>query len=112
MLRSLDEPRLSRWSHHRNPSLPSLYCSAGDGERVAPEQLPERVEIPASRLSPGALEGLIEELVTRDGTDYGAEEQTLEQKKHAVARQIDRGEVVIVFDPASETCNIIPKDAG
>jgi len=74
-------------------------------------QLPERVEIPASRLSREALDGLIEEFVTRDGTDYGLQEHTLEQKKSAVARQLDRGEVVIVFDPESETCNIIPKDA-
>jgi uncharacterized protein YheU (UPF0270 family) len=74
------------------------------------DQQPERVEIPASRLSPGALDGLIEEFVTRDGTDYGLQEPTLEQKKTAVARQLERGEVVIVFDPESETCNIIPKD--
>jgi hypothetical protein len=53
---------------------------------------------------------LIEEFVTRDGTDYGEREHTLEQKKRAVARQLERGEVVIVFDPESETCNIIPND--
>ena len=37
-----------------------------------------RVEIPASRLSTAALDGLIEEFVTRDGTDYGEQEHTLE----------------------------------
>ena len=36
----------------------------------------------------------------------------LEEKKRAVARQLDRGEVVILFDPESETCNIVPKDPG
>ena len=55
---------------------------AGDGQ-------PERLEIPASRLSRDALDGLIEEFVTRDGTDYGAQEHTLEQKKNAVVRQLD-----------------------
>jgi uncharacterized protein YheU (UPF0270 family) len=69
------------------------------------------VEIPASRLSPEALDGLIEEFVTRDGTDYGPHEHTLEEKKAALARQLERGEVVIVFDAASETCNIVAKDA-
>ena len=69
------------------------------------------VEIPVERLSREALDGLIEEFVTRDGTDYGLQEQTLEAKKGAVARQLARGEVVIVFDPESQTCNIIPKDA-
>jgi uncharacterized protein YheU (UPF0270 family) len=78
---------------------------------VAPEEPSERVEIPPSRLSREALDGLIEEFVTREGTDYGEQEHTLEQKKRAVARQLDRGEVVIVFDPESETCNIIPKNA-
>lgn len=77
---------------------------------MAGGQSPERVEIPASRLSREALDGLIEEFVTRDGTDYGEREHTLEQKKRAVARQLERGDVVIVFDPESETCNIIPND--
>ena len=49
------------------------------------------VEIPAETLSRQALDGLIEEFVTRDGTDYGAEERTLDDKKSAVARQLDRG---------------------
>lgn len=78
---------------------------------MAADQASERVEIPASRLSRDALDGLIEEFVTRDGTDYGEQEYTLEEKKNAVARQLERGEVVIVFDPESETCNIIPKNA-
>jgi len=70
------------------------------------------VEIPVGRISPEALDGLIEEFVTRDGTDYGEQEQTLEAKKRAVAGQLDRGEVVIVFDPESETCNLVPKTQG
>jgi uncharacterized protein YheU (UPF0270 family) len=78
---------------------------------VAGDQPPEPVQIPASRLSPEALDGLIEEFVTRDGTDFGEREHTVEQKKSAVARQLERGEVVILFDPESETCNITPKDA-
>lgn len=68
------------------------------------------VEIPTKMLSPVALNGLVEEFVTRDGTDYGGRERTLEEKKGAVIRQLDRGEVVIVFDPDSETCTIITKD--
>ena len=68
------------------------------------------VEIPIERLSPEALDGLIEEFVTRDGTDYGLREQTVEEKKSAVIRQLKRGEVVVVFDQESESCNIVPKD--
>ena len=70
------------------------------------------VEIPQSRLSLEALEGLIEEFVTRDGTDYGLREHTLDEKKHDLSRLLERGEVVIVFDVTSETCSIVPKDAA
>ena len=54
-----------------------------------------------------ALNGLIEEFVTRDGTDYGAVECTTDHKKFAVSSQLDRGELVIVFDPKTQTSNII-----
>ena len=68
------------------------------------------LRVPVDSLSPEALEGLVEEFVTRDGTDYGLRERSLAEKKAAVLRQLQRGEIVIVFDPASETCNIVPKD--
>jgi uncharacterized protein YheU (UPF0270 family) len=69
------------------------------------------VVVPIDRLSREALDGLIEEFVTRDGTDYGEQEDTLEERKNSVSRQLDRGEIVIVFDSESETANIVPKDA-
>ena len=50
------------------------------------------VQIPVEALSGQALDGLLEEFVTRDGTDYGAEERTLDDKKSAVRRQLRRGE--------------------
>ncbi len=67
-------------------------------------------KIPVEALSPQALDGLIEEFVTRDGTDYGAEERTLDDKKDAVRRQLDSGDVAIVFDPETQTSNIILKN--
>ena len=68
------------------------------------------VQIPVSALSHQALDGLIEEFVTRDGTDYGTEERSLGDKKDAVRRQLDCGDIVIVFDPETETSNIIAED--
>ena len=68
------------------------------------------VQIPVDALSRRALDGLIEEFVTRDGTDYGNEEHSLDDKKDAVRRQLDCGEIVIVFDLETETSNIISKD--
>ncbi len=68
------------------------------------------VQIPIKKLSRHALDGLIEEFVTRDGTDYGVEERSLDGKKSAIRRQLDSGEIVIVFDPVTQTSNIIMKD--
>lgn len=67
------------------------------------------IQIPKDALSADALDGLIEEFVTRDGTDYGFEERSLREKKSAVMTQISRGDAVIVFDPDAESCNIVLK---
>jgi uncharacterized protein YheU (UPF0270 family) len=59
-------------------------------------------------LSPPALDGLIEEFVTRDGTDSGYTEKTLAENVALVRRQLDAGEAVIVFDTRWQTWNIVP----
>jgi hypothetical protein len=64
-------------------------------------------EVPASELSPELLRALVEEFVSRDGTDYGAEERSLDEKVADVKRQLERGEARIVFDACSETVNIV-----
>jgi uncharacterized protein YheU (UPF0270 family) len=68
------------------------------------------VQVPLTAVSPEALAGLVGEFVTRDGTDYGTQERTVESKMESVRRQLARGEVVIVFDAESETFNIVPKE--
>ncbi len=68
------------------------------------------VEIPPSSLSPEALRGVVEEFVTREGTDYGHHDYSLEQKMEMVFRQLERGDIAIVFDPESETCNLVPRE--
>ncbi len=68
------------------------------------------VSVPVEALSAEALQGLVEELVTRDGTDYGTRESTLDEKKAAVLDQIRRGDVVIAFDAELETFNIVLKE--
>ncbi len=66
------------------------------------------VEVPHTALSAETLTGVIEEFVTRAGTDYGTHERTLEEKMADVRRQLERGEAVIVFDPESGTTSIVP----
>ena len=68
------------------------------------------VIIPYDQLSPDALYGVVEEFVTRNGTDYGEREASLEVKISQVINQLESGEVVIVFDQDSESCNIIRSD--
>ncbi|RYY75987.1 MAG: YheU family protein [Gammaproteobacteria bacterium] len=65
--------------------------------------------IPYKQLSPDALQGLIEEFITREGTDYGEIEFSLSQKVKQVELQLERGDVVIVFDVATESVSILTK---
>jgi uncharacterized protein len=66
--------------------------------------------IPYKNLSKEALRGVIEEFVTRDGTDYGIVETDLEQKIDRVLRQLRKGDVFIVYDEMAETTNILSKE--
>ena len=68
------------------------------------------LKIPYDQLSPEALQGVIEEFVTRDGTDYGEVEISLETKISQVLAQLKSGRAVIVFDQKSETCTILKSD--
>lgn len=72
-------------------------------------ELSENMIIPHEQLSPEALQGLIEEFITREGTDYGWEEVPLVTKVEQVKRQIECKEVVIVFDLANETVSLLPR---
>jgi uncharacterized protein YheU (UPF0270 family) len=67
------------------------------------------IVIPHEKLSPEALRGLIEEVVTRNGTDNGYIQATLEQNVAMVMAQLQRKEVVVVYDERTRTANIIPR---
>jgi uncharacterized protein YheU (UPF0270 family) len=64
--------------------------------------------IPYEKLSPRALRGLVEEVVTRNGTDNGYIMATLEQNVAMVTAQLHRREVVVVYDESTQTANIVP----
>jgi len=76
--------------------------------------LPKQVKniqmiIPYEQLSSDALQGLIEEFITREGTDYGIEEISLSTKVEQVKNQLKRREVVVVFDEATESVSILSR---
>jgi uncharacterized protein YheU (UPF0270 family) len=71
----------------------------------------EALFVPHTELSADALRGVVESFVLREGTDYGEREFSLEQKLAHVYRQLERGEARIVFDPNTETIDIISTQA-
>ena len=68
------------------------------------------VKIPYDQLSSEALHGVVEEFVTRDGTDYGEVEVPQETKIAQVMAQLRSGKAVIVFDQETESCTILKSD--
>jgi uncharacterized protein YheU (UPF0270 family) len=66
------------------------------------------VLIPSNLLEADTLTRLIEDFVTRDGTDNG-DETPLETRMQRVRRALDKGEAVIVFDPESQQCQLALK---
>lgn len=69
------------------------------------------MKIDVHSLSAEALQGIIENYVLQEGTDYGEHEWSLIQKCEQVKRQLQRGEAVVDFDPVTETVNILPVHA-
>jgi uncharacterized protein len=66
--------------------------------------------VPVNKLSAHALKGVIEEFITRGGTDYGAVEASLETKFKQVKNKLKDGSAVLVFDDETETTNIFMVD--
>lgn len=66
--------------------------------------------IPINRLSPKALQGVIEEFILREGTDYGEQEASLEAKLRQVKDKLEKGQAILVFDDETETTSIIPAE--
>jgi uncharacterized protein YheU (UPF0270 family) len=66
--------------------------------------------IPFTQLSQDALNGVIDDFINREGTDYGMQEYSLEQKSQQVMKQLVAGTAVIVFDHDTQTVSILHKD--
>jgi uncharacterized protein len=63
-------------------------------------------KIPINKLSPEALQGVIEEFITRSGTDYGETEAPMETKCRQAKYKLETGLAVLIFDDETETTNI------
>jgi uncharacterized protein YheU (UPF0270 family) len=65
--------------------------------------------IPHQQLDNETLNNLIEYYVLREGTDYGDEEVSLADKVQHVMRQLEKGDIVIVFSELHESINLMSK---
>lgn len=76
-----------------------------DGEEAAP------IPLAPGDLAPDTLRAVIESFVLREGTDYGLQEASLDDKVAQVRGQLDRREAYVVFDPSSGSVSILPARA-
>jgi uncharacterized protein len=65
--------------------------------------------IPYDSLAPDTLETILDDIVSRDGTDYGDYDLSVAQKREQALRSLRSGEAVLLFDTESETIKMIPK---
>ena len=66
--------------------------------------------IPVEKLSAEALDGIIKEFISRNGTDYGEFEAAMETKVRQVKQKLGNGLAVLLYDDEMETTNIFRHD--
>jgi uncharacterized protein YheU (UPF0270 family) len=74
---------------------------------VSEEEDSKPVEVPHTELAPATLRAVIESFVLREGTDYGSRDASLDRKVADVLHQLERGEAVIIYDPVSDSIDIV-----
>lgn len=67
------------------------------------------MQVPWQDIPSDTLTNLIEEFVTRDGTDYGETEMQLSTRVEQVRRQLRAGDAVIWFDEPTETISVLSR---
>ena len=68
------------------------------------------MEIPHNQLPERTLLAIIEEFISREGTDYGHREYTLDEKVEKVKSQLLNGEIKLLFDSETSSCNLVKVD--
>lgn len=66
------------------------------------------VEVPPQRLQEDVLQALLEEYASRDGTDYGEQELSLARKVANLRKQIQQGDLLILYEVAGEHWDLVP----
>ena len=63
--------------------------------------------IPIIKLSHSALQGVIEEFVSREATDYGEKEIPWDIKLNRVRQKLEDGSAILLYDDETETTTIV-----
>jgi len=84
------------------PNNASPDTEPPDAERPDPPP-PTGIHIPLDQLSEEALHAIVQEFVTRDGTEHTEGDRKVAQ----VMALLKRGDVEVWFDEKTRTCNIL-----
>jgi uncharacterized protein YheU (UPF0270 family) len=68
------------------------------------------IEVPCERLAAPTLDALLEEYASRDGTDYGLVERSLQDKVATLRSRLQDKSLVLLYDSASEQWDLLPRD--
>lgn len=66
--------------------------------------------IPYDSLASETLMTILDDIVSREGTDYGDYDLSAEQKRQQAMNALKGGQAVLLFDTESETIKMVPKD--
>jgi uncharacterized protein YheU (UPF0270 family) len=70
----------------------------------------EGIVVPLDRINPDTLRNLVGEFVTREWSDLSDAGISFETKIAQVMKQLEEQQILVVYDPTSETCNIVAAD--
>ncbi|MFL0808815.1 MAG: YheU family protein [Agarilytica sp.] len=65
--------------------------------------------IAPEKLTVESIRAIVESVIMREGTDYGIDELSLNEKIDILMPQVLCGEVLISYDESSESVNLLPK---
>lgn len=66
--------------------------------------------IPINELKPDTLNAIIKEFVLTEGTEYGLEDVSLDDKIAQVMMQLQDKKAFVVYSELHETINIVPAE--
>jgi uncharacterized protein YheU (UPF0270 family) len=70
------------------------------------ELLEESMIIPPEKLEPQTLLNILEEYISREGTDYGEVELSLAEKVKKLLPQVNNGDVLIIYDEVLDSIDL------